>query len=287
VIGNYAYVSISGSPLAKLQVIDVSNPAAPNGVGTSEPNSQSAQDVFVNATGTRAYLATSNSVTQDEFFIIDVTTKNGKRPVIGSYNSNGMSAKGTTVVTGNKAILVGTGAEEYQVIDITNESNPVRCGGLNIDTGVNGVASVIEADGDAYSYIITGDASTEFKIIEGGPGGQYASSGTYESATFDAGFTTAFNRLDVNVTEPNQTDITFQIAIADAVSGSCVGANYVFVGPDGTSATFFTADAAIALNDDNVGYENPGRCLRYKAYLSTSDMTQTPVFSDITINYSP
>ena len=68
-------------------------------------------------------------------------------------------------------MLVGTKGEEYQLVDIANEATPSRCGGLNIDTGVKGVSSVLEADGDSYSYIITGDSAAELKVIEGGPGG--------------------------------------------------------------------------------------------------------------------
>lgn len=286
VVGNYAYVATAGSD-AELQIVDVSSPTNLVVVGSANLNSQAAQSVFVNQTGTRAYLGTSESLTQNEFFIVDTSTKTGSLPVVGSYNSNGMSAKGVAVVTNNKAILVGTGGQEYQVIDITNEANPVSCGGLQIDSGVNGISAVIEADGDAYSYIITGDASSELKIIEGGPGGSVAISGTFESQTFDAGKESAFNNFDVTVIEPSQTDITFQIGIADAAAGSCSGAAFTFVGPDGTTGTFFSNDSMIPFSNDGAGFENPGRCLRYRAYLSTNDVSQTPILYDFRINYSP
>lgn len=286
VVGNYAYIATSSLD-AELQIVDISNPTNLVVVGQADTNSQAAQSVFVNQTGTRAYLGTSESPTQNEFFIIDISTKTGNRSPVGSYNSNGMSAKGVTVVTNNKAILVGTGGQEYQVIDITNEANPTPCGGLQIDSGVNGMSAVIEADGDAYSYIITGDASGELKIIEGGPGGSAAISGTFESQTFDAGKESAFNSFDVTVNEPSQTDITFQIGIADAIAGSCNGVAFSFVGPDQTSGTFFTDDSVIPFHNDGAGFENPAQCLRYKAYLSTNDVSQTPILYDFRINYSP
>jgi len=212
---------------------------------------------------------------------------------LGSYDTQGMTPKGVTVVPGNKAIIVGTGAEEYQVINLANESSPTRCGGLNIDSGVNGVSSVLESDNDAYSYIITGDTSTELKIIEGGPGGRFANNGTYESAIFDAGFNTAFNRIYSQINMPSQTDVKLQLAVADAVNGSCSGASFTYIGPDPNDPTnsYFTASGGIiqrAIPYINVAsYKNPGRCFRYKAYLSTTDAAMTPSFYDITINYSP
>jgi len=292
VVGSYAYVAIN-STSTQLQIVNVSNPSNLSIVGQATVDGQLGRDVFVNSTGTRAYLATSTSSTQKEFFILDVSTKTANRPTLGSYEANGMDPKGVTVVTGNKAILVGTSAEEYQVINIANESSPSRCGGFDVNTGIIGVSSVLEADGDAYSYIVTGDATSELKIIEGGPGGQYASSGDFTSSTFDPGVQTNFNRISATISKPSQTDIKLQVAVADAVSGSCNGVTFNFVGPDSTSNTFFTSldnatiVGAIPIDDNGIGYENPSRCFRYKAFLSTSDSSQSPVFYDIAINYSP
>jgi len=288
VSGNYAFVSVSGSPI-EMQIIDVSNPWSIFQAGYADVNGQDGKHVFINSTATRAYLVTNASASLPEFFIIDTSSKSGSRPTISSYDANGMNPKDLAVVTGNKAIIVGSGAEEYQVLDITTESLPSRCGGLNLDTGVNGIASVLESDGDAFSYIITGDASSELKIIEGGPGGRYSTSGTFESATFpDVGYSTAFNYMSYTATVPANTTLQLQVAGADQVSSSCPSSGYVFVGPDGTSSTFFSvAGEPIPLNDDGSGYENPARCFRYKAYLTTIDTFATPVLYDVTVNYSP
>ena len=286
VIDNYAYVSIS-STTTQLQIIDISNPANLTVVGSASVNGGAGQDVFVNSTGTRAYLATAASATQAEFFIIDIETKTGSRPVMGSYEASGMSPRGITVVTGNRAILVGTNGEEYQVINIVNEANPVRCGGLNIDTGVNGVASIIEADGDAYSYILTGDQNSELKIIEGGPGGQFSTSGEFTSSAFDASAEALFNRIITNFIQPFNTLIQFQIGVVDLISGTCESATYNFIGPDGTSNTFFVSSSAAPLLNNGQGYTNPGRCIKYKAFLSTNDPLSSPILNDFSVNYSP
>ncbi len=286
--GNYAFVSIAGAT-QELQIVQFNAAGTTLTItGSADVNGQAAYDVSVNSSGTRAYLATGVDASRSEFFIIDISSKSGARPTIGSYNANGMDPNAVAVVTGNKAVLVGSGAEEYQVIDIADEVNPVRCGGLQINAGINGLASVLEGDGDAYTYIITGDSADELKIIEGGPGGKYVASGNFISSTFDAGGEAAFNRFAANYSVPNQTTVGLQFAGADAASGSCTGVVFDFVGPDGTSATkYTTTSGSIPISNDGSGYENPARCFRYKVFLDTADSFATPTFSDVTVNYSP
>ncbi len=287
--GNYAYVSLAASVI-ELQIIDISNPQLLQNTGWADVNGTDGKKVFVNSTATRAYLSTGQDASRKEFFIIDITQKTGARPTIGNYEANGMNPASLSVVPGNRAILVGTGAEEYQVLDISNESNPVRCGGMQVDSGIKGVSGVIEADGDVYSYVVTGDTSSEFKIIEGGPGGQYASEGTFISGVFDAGYQTAFNRFDVSVNRPNVSDIQFHVAVAPAVGDSCNGATFNFVGPGATSSAFFTTSVTSGIQSFSFAIPpnlNPGRCFKYQTFLSTTDPLSTPIFYDMTGNYSP
>src|SRR3990167_4426600 len=282
----YAYVAISGSTSYEMQIVNVANPSDISIVGSANVDGQNAIDLAINDTSTRIYLVTGSSTSNRELFIIDISDKNGARPVLGSYDTNGMDPRGTTLVPGNRLITVGIGGEEYQVININNEANPLRCGGIEVNNGINGVASVLEGDGDAYSYIITGDGNAEFKIIAGGPGGNFATNGTYESADFEIGYTIAFNRFIPTVIEPEGTSINFQIAVADAVSGSCADADYVFTGPDGQTDSFYEATGPITFDDDGIGYENPGRCMRYRAYLFTNNSNSSPILEKVIINYS-
>lgn len=278
--GSYAFISIAGAS-QELQIVQFNASGTTLTItGSADINGQAAYDVTVNSTGTRAYLATGADASKSEFFIIDTSSKSGSRPTRGSYNASGMDPNAVAVVTNNKAILVGTGAEEYQVIDITDETRPVRCGGLNVDSGINGLASVLEGDGDAYTYIITGDSSGELKIIEGGPGGQFATSGTYISPIFDAGNDVYFNSFTVNHAVPSSASMQYEVAVANAVNNSCSGAIFSYAGPYATSS-------ALPATTGNPSYQNPGRCLRYKATLSTTDITQSPILFDFTINYSP
>ena len=173
-----------------------------------------------------------------------------------------------------KHFLSEQAGEEYQVIDISNETSPTRCGGLNIDSGVNGISSVLEQDGDTYSYIITGDTAAEFKIIEGP-----ATNGTYTSPSFDAGSDVYFNSFTVNHIVPSSTLIQYEVAVAAAVNNSCSGVNFSYAGP-------FATSSALPSTTGNAAYQNPGRCIKYKVTFSTADPTQTPILYDINFNYS-
>lgn len=286
--GNYAYVAVE-SLTKQLQIIQVSTDGETlTEAGWAALDGSYGRDVFVNTAASRAYVATAQSADKHEMFVIDISTKTGSRPTVATYETNGMDPKGIAVVPGNRAIIAGTGAEEYQVIKITTESvdPPMpRCGGLNIDSGIHGLSSVSEADGDNYSYIITGDASAELKIIVGGPGGRFFDSGIFESGIFDAGSTVAFNRLDFSADIPLSTTLSLQVASALPVT-DCGDANYTYVGPDGATNSYFTTDNSISFAT-NGNYINPGRCFRYKVYFSTTDVLYTAVFKDITVNYSP
>jgi type II secretory pathway pseudopilin PulG len=289
VVGNYAYVVTTGS--TELQIIDLSNPTNLSIVGQTNLNSAAAKSIFVDSSGNRAYVATANSSTQREMFIINISTKTGDQPVVGSYEGNGVDPKGITVVPGNRAILVGHDGEEYQVINIANEASPTHCGGSELDSGINDVTSVLESDGDAYSYIMTGEADAEFQVIIGGPGGTFSTNGEFESQTFSPGYATANNRLVATFNEPAGTDITFQVSLTGLVGGVCpTTGSYTFVGPDGTPGTVFNQASGepITFPFTTVGtYTNPGQCFRYKVIFTTTNINSTPVLQEVVINYSP
>ncbi|MFA5828818.1 MAG: hypothetical protein WC841_05695 [Candidatus Shapirobacteria bacterium] len=293
----FAYVAISGSSI-KLQIISSTNGGRSlKIIGQADFDSQSAVGVAVNSTGSRTYVITAASGTQKELFIINTADKPLDPPtpvnysVVGSYEANGMNPKGIIVVFGNKVIIVGSGGEQYQVVDISSEATPSRCGGLTNPYGastINAIATVVEQDSDSYSYILTNNSSKELQIIEGGPGGVVSINGNFTSKIFSLDRATAFNRFNIDAETPSSTEIRYQFALAPQVSGSCVAANYVFVGPDGTPSTFFTSNSgAMPLSNDGLDYENPGSCFRYKVYLSSADRSQTPVFNSISVNYSP
>ncbi len=305
VTGNRAFI-VTTATNAQLVIVDVSNPSDLRIVSQIGLPASGGKAIYVNGSASRAYVATEQSSSQRELFIVNTEAGSaGYTQVVGSYDTGSMNPKGVVVVSGPRAIVVGTGGEEYQVVDITNEqANPLpRCGGLQVDSGVNGIDTVLSSSGRAYSYIISGDASSELKIIEGGPGANgrdYYLTGIFDSQIFDAATiatgsaAVAFNRISAQITVPSsQATVTLQFAGTDAVGGSCAAASYTYVGPDGTANTAFSSTDGTSItgilpfSDDGAGYENPARCFRYRANLVTGDATLTPIVNDVSIAVSP
>lgn len=303
VISNgFAYIPISGSQY-EMQIIDVRTPSNLKAVGKIDVDlnrtevNQSGVDVFV--TATRAYLITTQYTGRADFFIIDIT--NNANPSIiqilkngtlqnAEYDTNLMNPHGIEIVPGNIAIVVGTGGQQYQVVRIGND-NPVYCGGMNVSSGIFDSSAVIDTvSNTAFTYIVTGDSSAELKIIEGGPGLFY-NSGTYESQTFDAGDIVAYNRIYATSDIPISTNIKYRAAVLNPSPGSdCQSVTFSelnFIGADGTNGSYLDGNNLIPLAQTGSGYLNPGRCLRIRAYFSTTDPTSIPVLYDFRVNYSP
>ncbi len=265
----------------------------------------------------------------DQFYIIDTTDKTKPKFLsswptdvagqhykntaeTGYYNASTSAdlelypRRALTVLNGGvsgtepRAILIGQdgisndGIEphEYQVLNLDSEATPYMCGGLNFASGFNDLTSVSQANGDNYLYMVANTNEKQLKIIQGGPDtGIYVSSGTFTSSAYLLETQAAVNRLNATVSQPTGTSIKMQIAVAPLDNnGSCATSTYLYVGPDGTAATYFTPigstiSAAIPTSTSGT-YQNPGRCLRYQAILSTTDTNITPKLYNVTFNYS-
>ena len=270
--GQRAYVTTS-SLSEQLTIIDISNTSDLQVKKKVALDAAAGASVYINEEGTRAYVAAHSSSTKAELFIVNTDeTSAGYGTVINSYDTNGMDPKGIIKVNIPRLVIVGTNGEEYQVIDITDETiNPLpRCGGMQIDTGVNGVSTVFATSQRAYSYIVTGDSSTELKIIEGGPGGGGSGGGLIvESSPLDAGHSVVFNRIDITSLTPSDITATYQIA----VSTDCSTYNY--------SGNYTIAGGPIPMT------LNPGQCFRYKVTFSGGSGVGTAASTTVSVNYSP
>src|SRR5258706_8242053 len=168
--------------------------------GKIHVNGLGGKSVYVNDTGTRVYLATATSATLKEVFVINTDeTSASFGATVGSYDTNGMNPTGIVRVNLPKLVIVGSGGDQYQVVDITDDTNPTRCNPTGFVTGdLNGVATVFTAAQRAYSYIIKNTNSNQLQIIEGGPGNGGGGGGggglIVESPTLDAGHSGIFNR---------------------------------------------------------------------------------------------
>jgi len=109
-------------------------------------------------------------------------------------------------------------------------------------------------------------------------GGQtYASNGSLISSIYDTGTNqTTFTTLDWKPTSQiASTSIKFQIATSNDISTS----TWNFIGPDGTSASYYDTPQTTIKN-------SPARYIRYKVYLNTNDNTKTPILTNVNINYT-
>lgn len=289
VVGNYVYV-VTSSTTKQLQIFDKTT-LAQVGTGLNLGNNQGGVDIYVTSAGTYAYIVTSYA--SPDFFVVDLSSKSSPT-VVGTYttgsNMNPLSL--TVIEVDSRAIIVGSGSDLYQVLKINVPSSPTRCSSsltFPSVTSIYAISSVTEADGDAYSYLLTNDANAEFQMIQGGPGGGSggtAKTGVFDSQPFAPATSATFNYFTVNTTLPSGTYDNYQVAITNKVNGSCAAASYTFVGPGKDPSQWFSSSSTIPLGSAT-GYNNPGECFRYRVSLSTDNLGTTPVFNDITVNYSP
>lgn len=111
--------------------------------------------------------------------------------------------------------------------------------------------------------------------------------GVYESSVIDLGYTSALNTILPKVETPIGTKIEYQVSLTDAVSENCNESDFFYTGPDGTDQTYYTGSQMIKFDDDGAMYENPGRCFRYKAYLKSEIIGESPIFKSLSVNFSP
>ncbi len=104
----------------------------------------------------------------------------------------------------------------------------------------------------------------------------YTASGNLVSAVKDSnpvvGLVPRWLTLSWNATTPANTAIQFRAAASNNINGP-----FVFIGPDGTAATFFTTSGA------SLSQFNGFRYLKYEALLSTTDNVVSPTLNDVTV----
>lgn len=104
----------------------------------------------------------------------------------------------------------------------------------------------------------------------------FPATGNLVSGIFDgnpyAGGTTNWTTLSWNATVPADTNLRFQVAGSNSASGP-----FNFVGPDGTSGTFFTTSGA------SLAQFNGLRYLKYQALFSTTNAAATATLTDVTL----
>mgnify|MGYP000860161134 CR=1 FL=1 len=285
--GNYLFASLD-QDWYEMSIVNVANPASMTIASHTNVNNQQSFDIFVSPDGNRTYFGTGSSSSEQEFFIINTSTKTGNnRPIIGQYDTNGMSVRGISIIERDKrAILVGYGAEEYQAVDLTTETSPSRCGGMQLDNGINDVDSVIDTQGNAFSYLLTNDSAADFRVLRGGPGGAgdetgygYLATGEYTSGVYDTGSNTSsfyYQQWQGNV--PPDTFLRLQYRAGNSADLSAIA----WVGPDDTNGSYFDTQNVTNFPASFVGK----RYIQYRAYFSSDTLnTSTPRLDLVRVNY--
>lgn len=150
----------------------------------------------------------------------------------------------------------------------------VTLSGAGDASGVAGTADYAD-DWSGGSYAAASNVTVGAGIRLSGPAYSTSTTGIFESQTIDLGGTPAsLRRVSWSATAPGGTDVQFQVA------GSDDGTSWDFVGPDGTSATYFTGAASVpSLVRDK-------RYVRYRAYLTTGDESVTPEVTGVTLEFA-
>jgi prepilin-type N-terminal cleavage/methylation domain-containing protein len=106
--------------------------------------------------------------------------------------------------------------------------------------------------------------------------GHYVASGWLESSTFDSG--TAATNYSILSWQPSSQSVGTILQVQVAANND--NATWNYIGPDGTTATYFTTpgtDMGSALDNN--------RYVRYKVFLSTSNNNKTPVLTSLNLNF--
>lgn len=111
--------------------------------------------------------------------------------------------------------------------------------------------------------------------------GFYVPSGMLESSTFDTGSSATFKTVSWDpASQPLETGSdSVRIQLATATTSEPL--SWSFLGPDGTSNTYYT----LAAPDIHPGHSGD-RFLRYKLFLNTASTTFTPLVSDVSFVFT-
>ena len=186
VVNSYVFIAVN-STSHQLKIIDGTDQLTLKDItnGQIQLSDKAGVGVFARSDSNRAYVVTAVSTTSGKkrIFIVDTTNKDSLS-IKAQYDTvaNGnMDPKAVTLVTGNKAIFVGYDGDQYIVLKDIDKDEANFCGKISVSAlKINGVSSIIE-NGRTFSYIITEDSAKELQMIEGGPGGSFATEGTFTS----------------------------------------------------------------------------------------------------------
>jgi len=191
---------------------------------------------------------------------------------IGPVTNVGTAALYTTTFVTPAAVVSGT---SYSVVLRTSVGSTVfgvRGSTAGGSTLANGQVFTSINSGGTWTPVAADLYFTSYVT----PPLTYTTSGNLVSAAKDsnpvAGLVPRWLTLSWNATTPPNTAVQFRAAASNNLNGP-----FVFIGPDGTAATFFTTSGA------SLAQFNGFRYLKYEALLSTADNIVSPTLTDVTV----
>lgn len=111
----------------------------------------------------------------------------------------------------------------------------------------------------------------------------YVPTGNMTSSIFDTGRVggVAFNNILWKGTQPSDSHVLFHFASSNSTS------TFNFIGPDGTSATYYQSSGSNTAMNISTRYHNNHRYFRYKVYIYPNSSNESPQITDIVMGYSP
>ncbi len=127
---------------------------------------------------------------------------------------------------------------------------------------------------DSAPLGITSDLNNNLYIVAGSKQIYKSSNSGQSWALTNSSFSASANGAQHGIaSQKTNTSLTYQIKSSNASDLT----DTQFIGPDGTSSTFFSEQASFALS---------GKYFQYKTYFSTLDVSITPKLQNVTINYT-
>lgn len=208
----------------------------------------------------------------------------------GSYDLIGLNPLNPFLLSPNTEqdmkLIVAPKEPRTLLVTVKNSAQlPLSGATVTLDSTnkVTGLGSYTDTDWSSGTATTNGNidyTSTpgEFKLTS--VFGAYASNGVLESAPFDTGSASNFQKFqwapEYQPADAGPDSLYFQIATAASSSGP-----WVYRGPDGTSGSYYTSPDSTMHTA-----HNGDRYIRYKAYLSTNVATSTPIVSDVSFIYT-
>ena len=261
--GNYAYLTTDNS---KLIVYNISNLNSPSQI------TELALDADANGIsqmGNYLYLATANNSKAVEV----VSIADPANPFVVTSLAAVAGANDADILNGILYVSIDNNAAGLNVYSLNDPINP----SLITTIDIQGKGQGLDAD-EGYVFIAT-DTQHQGIAMVATIALEVASVGSFVSTVHDTGLGSPnLQSLSWIGNTPSGTAIQFQLRTADSSENIETA---TFVGPDGTTATFYTATPSTITLDPNRSGE---QFVQWQVQM-TSDGNSSPALEEVTIKY--